>query len=97
MMRARPSVASGWRIDVAQAFELPQKVVGCLLGEARGHGDITRPALVDALEPEEGDHRPGDMWVAGRVDEGEHLLAGEVVSDTKPTHEARRPLLRSWD
>jgi hypothetical protein len=69
-------------LDVTQAFELSQHVVGRLLGQARCRSDLAGPTPVDAGEPEERDHRRGDVWVPRRVDACQHLIPSEVVRQT---------------
>jgi hypothetical protein len=69
-------------LDVAQAFEFSQYVVGRLLGQASCRSDLAWPTPIHAGEPKERDHRRGDVWVPARVNARQHPVPSEVVRET---------------
>jgi hypothetical protein len=64
-------------LDVPEALELSQHVVGRLLGEAGGHGDLAGSTPIDAGRPEERDHRRGHVRMSGRVDARLGVMSGD--------------------
>ena len=81
-------------LDITQALEFSEHVVGRLLGQTSSRGDFAGSAAVDAGEPEERDHGHGDVLVPGRVDARQHLGLSEVIGQTHPADDARHTLER---
>jgi hypothetical protein len=80
--------------EVSEPLELPQHVVGRLLGEACRRSDLAGSPPMHAGEPEERDHGRGDVWMAGRADARQHFIPTEIVCETQPPDGARHSLGR---